>query len=205
MNVTERGFVRRFGWRIVMRFSVKNRRRKAGDVVAFLKARGADSVLLVGVGGTGEGQDINIQVVERSVVENARRVVCCDLWRSRPPWPYLCTDGRSMGVRGGAFDCVLSNAVIEHVGDEADQRAFVSEHARVGRDWVITTPNRWFPVEPHTGTLFFHYSKEWRDRQTEHFSRLLSRREFARLVGTQATVKGSWWSPTFTAYSAGPR
>lgn len=57
----------------------------------------------------------------------------------------------------GAFDIVFSNAVIEHVGSRSDQAAFARELCRVGRAFFITTPNRWFPVEHHTGVPLLHY------------------------------------------------
>jgi hypothetical protein len=93
---------------------------------------------------------------------------------------------------------VLSNAVIEHVGGEVDQRAMVAEHCRVGRAWVITTPNRWFPVESHTSVLFKHWSPVWREQRRE-FTRLLSRREFTSMLPPGTRVLGHRWSPTFTA------
>jgi SAM-dependent methyltransferase len=55
------------------------------------------------------------------------------------------------------FDIVFSNAVIEHVGNTCEQRAFVREACRVGKRVFMTTPNRWFPVEHHTGVPFVHY------------------------------------------------
>jgi SAM-dependent methyltransferase len=56
-----------------------------------------------------------------------------------------------------AFDIVFSNAVVEHVGARADQARFVSEICRVGRAFFVTTPNRWFPFEHHTGLPLLHY------------------------------------------------
>jgi SAM-dependent methyltransferase len=56
-----------------------------------------------------------------------------------------------------SFDIVFSNAVIEHVGSRADQAAFVAELCRVGKTFFITTPNRWFPVEHHTGLPLLHW------------------------------------------------
>jgi SAM-dependent methyltransferase len=57
----------------------------------------------------------------------------------------------------GAFDIVFSNAVVEHVGSRADQTQFLSEICRVGRAFFVTTPNRWFPFEHHTGLPLVHY------------------------------------------------
>jgi SAM-dependent methyltransferase len=56
-----------------------------------------------------------------------------------------------------SFDIVFSNAVIEHVGSRAAQAAFVQELCRVGKAFFITTPNRWFPVEHHSGLPLLHF------------------------------------------------
>jgi SAM-dependent methyltransferase len=55
------------------------------------------------------------------------------------------------------FDLVFSNAVVEHAGDSRSQQAFVAEACRVGVRVFISTPNRWFPVEHHTGAPLLHY------------------------------------------------
>jgi len=47
------------------------------------------------------------------------------------------------------FDIIYSNAVIEHVGSIERQKKMASEIMRVGKNWFVTTPNRWFPFEFH--------------------------------------------------------
>ncbi len=59
-------------------------------------------------------------------------------------------DARRLPWPDKTFDIVFSNAVIEHVGDAADQRQMASEIMRVGKRWFVTTPNRWYPFEFHT-------------------------------------------------------
>jgi hypothetical protein len=56
------------------------------------------------------------------------------------------------------FDIATSNAVLEHVGSEAAQAFFVGELARVARRAFITVPNRFFPVEHHTGIPLLHWT-----------------------------------------------
>lgn len=91
-----------------------------------------------------------------------------------------------------SFDVVLSNHVIEHVGDERAQRAHLAELHRVLRpDGVgyLAVPNRWMLVEPHYKLAFLSWlPRAWRTpylramhrgdvydceplqmRQTEHF------------------------------------
>ncbi|MGO9571713.1 MAG: methyltransferase domain-containing protein [Desulfomonilaceae bacterium] len=55
------------------------------------------------------------------------------------------------------FDILFSNAVIEHVGTKLNQSFFLREIFRVSKSFFITTPNRWFPVEHHTGVPFLHF------------------------------------------------
>jgi SAM-dependent methyltransferase len=55
-----------------------------------------------------------------------------------------------------SFAIVYSNAVIEHVGSAAAQARFLRELCRVGRRVFVATPNRWFPIEHHTGIPLLH-------------------------------------------------
>lgn len=64
-----------------------------------------------------------------------------------------------------SFDLVISNHVIEHVGDAVDQRDHMSEIARVLRPgaWLyLAMPNRWAPVEPHFKLPFLSWLPEGR-------------------------------------------
>ena len=65
--------------------------------------------------------------------------------------------GQPLPFANAAFDIVFSNAVIEHVGSRAAQVRFVNELCRVGKAFFITTPNRWFPVEHHSGLPLLHF------------------------------------------------
>jgi hypothetical protein len=186
----------------VVRFSIHNRRRKARAINAFLDEHGCRTLLLVGtVGAVRYGP--NTALVEDLVSAGRTVVMGINVHPTETPYPFVVADGRDMPFADDFVDFSLSNAVIEHVGDESDQRRLVAEQTRVGRCWVITTPNRWFPVEPHTTVLFRHWFASWRSGRGE-FTRLLSRREFAELLPPGAVLEGSWWSPTFTAYYARP-
>ena len=70
---------------------------------------------------------------------------------------YVQGDACALPFADGEFDVVFSNAVIEHVGDRARQRLFVSEALRVGRRVFLTTPNRRFPLEVHTRLPVVHW------------------------------------------------
>lgn len=103
-------------------------------------------------------------------------------------------DARKLPFATRSFDFVHSHAVIEHVGSRAQQAEFLSEALRVARKGVfITTPNRWHPMEAHTGLPFLHYLPPSVYRPiycaigkgmygTEATLNLLSRRELLKLV-----------------------
>ena len=60
-------------------------------------------------------------------------------------------DGRSLPFESASFDWVFSNAVIEHVGGWREQVRFSQEIRRVAASgYFVTTPNRYFPLDPHT-------------------------------------------------------
>jgi len=185
--------------RAVLWYSVRNRNRKADAITAFLARESAVGLILVGIS---PARQRNEGILERRLAEQTDILSACDILPCpSSPWPFVQTDARQLPYRDRAAGCVVSNAVIEHVGGLEDQRAFVAEHQRVGEAWVITTPNRWFPVESHTSVLFRHWSPRWRAARPE-FTRLLSRREFLDLLPPTAVVSGRPWSSTFIAFHA---
>jgi len=146
--------------RAVLWYSVRNRNRKADAITAFLARESAVGLILVGIS---PARQRNEGILERRLAEQTDILSACDILPCpSSPWPFVQTDARQLPYRDRAAGCVVSNAVIEHVGGLEDQRAFVAEHQRVGEAWVITTPNRWFPVESHTSVLFRHWSPRWR-------------------------------------------
>jgi Methyltransferase domain len=67
-------------------------------------------------------------------------------------------DGRELPFADGEFDLGFSNAVIEHVAGGRDgQRQFISELCRVAGKVFVTTPNRRFPIDPHSLLPFVHW------------------------------------------------
>ncbi|MCU0549758.1 MAG: methyltransferase domain-containing protein [Leptolyngbya sp. Prado105] len=94
-----------------------------------------------------------------------------------------------------SFDVIFSNSVIEHVGDEGKQAAFAAEVQRLGKAYWIQTPSDRFPLEVHTGMLFYwqlpkfvqqRLKKSWRKKNPNwaamvEGTRVLSRRKMRQL------------------------
>jgi Methyltransferase domain len=80
--------------------------------------------------------------------------------RAFPQITCVRADGLDLPFADGEFDIAFSNAVVEHVGGEDKQRAFVGELCRVARRVFVTTPNRWFPVDVHTLLPVVHWLPE---------------------------------------------
>jgi hypothetical protein len=67
-------------------------------------------------------------------------------------------DARNMReFKDQQFEVVFSNAVIEHVGNYEQQRQMADEVRRVGKRYIVQTPNRHFPIEPHVLIPFFQF------------------------------------------------
>jgi SAM-dependent methyltransferase len=89
--------------------------------------------------------------------------------------PVTLGESERLPFEDGYFDLVFCSSVIEHVtvpkadvwrlknGREfrtramARQRAFADEIRRVGRNYFVQTPNRYFPIESHTWLPFIAY------------------------------------------------
>lgn len=70
-------------------------------------------------------------------------------------------DGCLLPFPDKSFDWVFSNAVIEHVGDWEQQRRFADEIRRVtSKGYFITTPNLYFPIEPHALLPLYQFYPE---------------------------------------------
>lgn len=70
---------------------------------------------------------------------------------------FVRTEPYSTPFADKEFDVVYCNAVVEHTGSREQQQAFVREYCRVGKKFFFTTPNRWFPIEPHSVLPLVHW------------------------------------------------
>ena len=83
------------------------------------------------------------------------RVAAADVYdqrRTNEGYVFVQVDGTELPFEDGSFDVVLSNRVIEHVGEPPDQLHHLREVRRVlgpGGVCYLAVPNRWGLVEPH--------------------------------------------------------
>jgi SAM-dependent methyltransferase len=154
--------------RLVDAVSLRSRRRKLRLFLEALRPSPSTTVLDVGVdevgfGGEGGQAGCATHNFFEELYPWPERITALGLHdgagfrAAYPGIPYVQGDACDLPFADGAFDVVFSNAVVEHVGDELRQRAFVAEALRVGRRVFLTTPNRWFPIEVHTRLPFVHW------------------------------------------------
>jgi hypothetical protein len=65
--------------------------------------------------------------------------------------------GEILPYKNKSFDVVVSWATLEHVGSYTNQKFFIDELLRVGKNIYLTTPYRGCIYEPHTGFFFLHW------------------------------------------------
>lgn len=136
----------------------KYRRQKCDMFFSELNPSPSDSLLDVGGdGGSLFGAFASLyrffgcvqvaNVCPQSFSQNELHHVRCDI-----------ADGCALPYVNNSFDWVFSNAVIEHVGDRFKQLQFAAEIRRVARKgYFVATPNRYFPLDPHTLLPFYHF------------------------------------------------
>jgi SAM-dependent methyltransferase len=93
-----------------------------------------------------------------------------------PGLRFVQADALALPFLDGCFDLAFCSAVIEHVGSHQQQLRLIRELLRVARIVVLTTPDRFFPLEFHTLTPFLHWLPP---RVFRRFLRLTGRSFFA--------------------------
>ncbi len=179
------------------RLAAYQRRKMFLTFLAITHLRDSDTVLDVGVT---SDRTLGISNHFEAWCPNKARITASSiddasfLEEMYPGLQFVRGDGRSLPFADGSFDYVHSNAVLEHVGNRENQRLFIHEAWRVTRKGIfITTPNRFFPIELHTGLPLLHwlparwYRRLLRDTKVsfatqENNVNLLSRSELKRIA-----------------------
>jgi SAM-dependent methyltransferase len=170
--------------------SLRSRRRKLQHFVELIQPTPETTVVDVGVAdapfGAGEGQAVTHNFFESFYpwperITAVGNVPLPHFAEAFPEIRAVVADGRELPFADGEFDVAFSNAVVEHVGDRSDQERFVHELCRVAGRVFVTTPNRLFPVDPHTLLPLVHWLPQGRRPRKLDGVRPLSPREFRSL------------------------
>jgi Methyltransferase domain len=119
-------------------------------------------------------------------------------------------DGCALPFADQSFDIVYSNAVLEHLPDYEMVRRFAGEVRRVGNGWFITTPNFWYPFDPHYHLPFVQFLPQTTQRSLvtrlgktpyEHLH-LLTAKQLRRLFpgGKVVSSRVTFYPETLIAY-----
>jgi hypothetical protein len=149
--------------RVASRVSMRSRERKLRLFVELFAPGPETTVVDVGVTDApfGAGSSDNFFEALYPWPERITAVGHTGLDRFAAAFPsvrVVRSDGRDLPFADGEFELGFSNAVVEHVaGGLEGQRRFVEELCRVAARVFVTTPNRFFPVDPHTLLPFAHW------------------------------------------------
>jgi hypothetical protein len=121
-------------------------------------------------------------------------------------------DGCALPFADQSFDIVYSNAVLEHLPGNEHVERFAAEVQRVGRGWFVTTPNFWYPVDPHYHLPFVQLLPETAQRNLvrrlgktpyDHL-RLLTKEQLRKLfpLGRVVGCRVTFYPETLVAYRA---
>jgi methyltransferase family protein len=184
--------------------SLRSRRRKMEQFLRLIQPTEETTVVDVGVAdtpfGAGEGQAVTHNFFEALYpwperITAVGNVPLDNFARAFPQIPRVIADGRDLPFADGEFDVAFSNAVVEHVGGRTEQERFVRELCRVAKRVFVTTPNRLFPLDPHTLLPVVHWLPDGRRPRRLDGVRPLAARELrslfpypVRIVNTGLTL-----------------
>jgi Methyltransferase domain len=184
--------------------SLRSRRHKLKLFLDFVQPTAETTVVDVGVAdapfGEGDGQALTHNFFEALYpwperITAVGNVPLANFTKAFPQIPTVVADGRVLPFEDQEFDVAFSNAVVEHVGGRDDQERFCHELARVARRVFVTTPNRRFPIDPHTLLPFAHWLPDGRRPHSLDDVRPLTARELrslfpyrVRIVNTGLTL-----------------
>lgn len=124
---------------------------------------GSLRMLEVGTGVGGISHYFGTHTSKRFMVES---VDVTDSRQVREGYHFTLVQDTHLPFPNGTFDVVISNHVIEHVGDLQAQRHHLAELHRVmapGGVGYLSVPNRWMLVEPHFQLAFLSWlPRPWR-------------------------------------------
>jgi SAM-dependent methyltransferase len=200
----------RFG--LVRRISAGARRRTFYKLMEDLQPTASTTILDIG---TSDDEGLETNMLEqlypwRESITAAGLGAGKEFRRRYPNTRYVQLEpGEPLPFEDKSFDIVFSNAVLEHVGGQAERAEFIKEAARVSHHLFFIVPNRWFPIEHHTAIPFLHWNSAlfrralengamafWSDpRNLEFLSRRFVINEWPLTVQPEIIYSGLWLGP----------
>jgi len=145
--------------KIFYHYSERSRKEKVKLFFKLLTPLPDDGLLDAG-GGEGTGFREIWNYFNKVVVIDLDRCTMKKVRRELPKIEVIVGDVCNIPLKDKSVDFVFSNAVIEHI-DKGKRYLFAKEIKRVSRKgYFITTPNYWFPFEPHYMCPFWQYFPE---------------------------------------------
>ena len=143
-----------------------SRRPKAEKILRLLDLQPRDTPWRVLEVGTGSGGIAHFLGTHPTIRCEVTSVDVVDLRMVRDGYTWQRVEGTALPFGDAAFDVVITNHVIEHVGEHAEQLHHLRECRRVlapeGRGY-LAVPNRWGLVEPHFHLPFLSWlPRAWR-------------------------------------------
>ncbi|MGO9517935.1 MAG: class I SAM-dependent methyltransferase [Candidatus Korobacteraceae bacterium] len=194
----------------------KSREQKHRLFLQLLRPTPAMRILNVGASGTSIGLPEQLE----SFYQHHSQIVgggisfpdVQDYRESFPGVRAVAFDGCALPFADKSFDIVYSNAVLEHLPGSDWLKRFAAEVQRVGKGWFVTTPNFWYPVDPHYHLPFVQLLPESAQRGLvrrlgktpyDHLH-LLTRRHLRRLfpAGNVVGCRVTFYPETLIAYRA---
>lgn len=139
---------------------LESRRWKAQKIARLLHLEERNSPLRLLEVGTGSGGIAHWFGTHPQLRAEVTAVDVCDSRQVHEGYVFVPVADTRLPFPDAAFDVVLSNHVIEHVGDRAAQAAHLRELRRVLADdgiGYLAVPNRWQLVEPHFRLAFLSW------------------------------------------------
>lgn len=141
----------------------KSRRYKALKIERLLNLTAFDQPIHMLEIGTGSGGIAHYFAIHADLVCNVNAIDVVDSRAFQESFSFELVRGIDMPFADNSFDVVLTNHVIEHVGDRSQQLAHLEEIRRVLKSTGIgylAVPNRWMLVEPHYKLAFLSWLPE---------------------------------------------
>lgn len=142
-----------------------NKAIKIQKIIASVREfRQQDSILEIGTGSGG----IAAYFAAQNIQFNVQAVDVVDSRATKEGYQFQLVNGTTLPFEDESFDVVITNHVIEHVGESDAQLHHLCEIKRVlKKDGVayLAVPNRWMLVEPHYQLIFLSWlPKKYRSK-----------------------------------------